>query len=287
MQQSNRSNGCCAGPRRLYFHAVDSDCSLMSCWSRCSSYGWYAYTAVAAVVVYCCWDFRFQPYSRPSEPEARILPSGTGRDSKWDKPDSTGSIFKPSPSAGTGPSGVSVWGVPVCARARVCAPMRLCAYLCVCACGCMRGLACECHCTRTLVCTVARARGVSVRELARKHVNVTQTRSRRSRSRRRRASRRRSCGESVVALPSAAHCRIRNRSRCVTHLPTSVPCKRPVPFKVRSARRTLRAARRPLRDGNRLSLAAALPRRKQAPARCPLGFVAGWTCGRRKTAPTG
>ena len=121
-----------------------------------------AYTAVAAAVVYCCWDFRFQPYSRPSEPEAKSsYANGTGRDSKWDKPE-PGSIFKPSPSAGTGPSGVSVWGVPVCARARVCAPMRLSAYLRVCACGCMRALACECHCTRTLVCAVARARSVSV-----------------------------------------------------------------------------------------------------------------------------
>ena len=95
----------------------------MSCWSRYSNYGWYAYTAVAAVVN-CCWGFRFQPYSRPSEPEARILPSGTGRDSKWDKPDSTGSIFKPSPSAGTGPSGASVGGGCACVRARAC----LCAH---------------------------------------------------------------------------------------------------------------------------------------------------------------
>jgi hypothetical protein len=124
-------------------------------------------------------------------------------------------------------------------------------------------------------CRACAKRVRSVRELARKHVNVTQTRSRRSRSRRRRASRRRSCGESVVALPSAAHCRIRNRSRCVTHLPTSVPCKRPVPFKVRSARRTLRAARRPLRDC-RPALTRRCTATPQASARTLPVCLASW-----------
>ncbi len=132
-------------------------------------------------------------------------------------------------------------------------------------------------------CRACAKRVRSVRELARKHVNLTQTRSRRSRSRRRRASRRRSCGESVVALPSAAH-RIRSQPISMRHSPAHI---RPLqtPGAVQGAQRaaSIHCARRVVLCATAtgaVALDVALTRRCTSTSQASVRTLLVWLCGR-------